>query len=234
MSWSSASCSDAALILTTFCPYYFATSDIVNSGAIGSFISIATEHDGKLRAMAIEAMRVLSEDTSSKRRTRIQLCEEGAANSLGRTLLDDVKELHDVIKFSSRGKNNDVLQSLSELHDALCTLANILEPIQPGKSTTTKLLFVPTNSDPSQHLIKGCIQIVESGGLDSLLWISSIPLATQPVWGSPESEAQLVDLLEEASRSLASLFPLLLSKEPAMKGYSSCAIRVFEDRKSVV
>jgi hypothetical protein len=211
--------------LNTYLCLYIYYSDIVNSGAIGSFISIAADHGGKLRSMAIDAIRVLSEDTSPNRRTRSQLCEEGAAKALGRALKDDVKDLHNSIRPSARGKNE---HSLDELHDALCALANILEPIQPGKSTTTKLRYVPSNSDPTQNLIQGCIETAESGGLDSLLWISSLPLTAPMISDSSEFTVQRIDLLEEACRSLASLSPLLLSKEPAAQGYASCAGRVFE------
>ena len=144
-------------------------SDIVNSGAIGSFIAIALNHEGKLRSMAIEAIRVLSEDTSPNRRTRSQLCEEGAAMSLGRALKDDVTKLHSSITPSRRKIVDGADHSLDELHDALCALANILEPIQPGNDATTKLRFVSSISDPTQNLIQGCIETAESGGLDSLL-----------------------------------------------------------------
>lgn len=201
--------------------------DIVNSGAIGSFIAIALNHEGKLRSMAIEAIRVLSEDTSPNRRTRSQLCEEGAAMSLGRALKDDVTALHSSIKPARRRTVGGTDHSLDELHDALCALANILEPIQPGNNTATKLRFVSSISDPTQNLIQGCIETAESGGLDSLLWISSLPLTGTTMSDSTESDVQRIDLLEEACRSLASLSPLLLSREPAAQGYSRCADSIF-------
>jgi CHAT domain/Leucine Rich repeat len=218
-SWIFPPCSQP---LSSFC------SDIVNSGAIGSFIAIAANHEGKLRSMAIEAIRVLSEDTSPNRRTRSQLCEEGAAMALGRALKDGVTGLHNAMKPSRESIGLGGGLSIDELHDALCALANILEPVQPGNSGTTKLRFVPSNSDPTQNLIQGCIETAESGGLDSLLWISSLPLTGAAFSNSTELTVQRVDLLEEACRSLASLSPLLLSKEPAGQGYARCADSIFE------
>ena len=200
----------------------------MNSGAIGSFIAIALNHEGKLRSMAIEAIRVLSEDTSPNRRTRSQLCEEGAAMSLGRALKNDVTDLHSAISSSNGRVNAGANQNLDELHDALCALANILEPIQPGNNAATKLRFVSSISDPTENLIQGCIETSESGGLDSLLWISSLPLTGTAVSDSTESTVQRIDLLEEACRSLASLSPLLLSKEPAAQGYANSADSIFE------
>ena len=209
-------------------------SDIVNSGAIGSFIAIAINHEGKLRSMSIEAIRVLSEDTSPNRRTRSQLCEEGAAMALGCALRDDVKALHNSLNRPARANGSIKELSLDELHDALCALANILEPIQPGNNPTTKLRYVPSNSDPTQNLIQGCIETAESGGLDSLLWIASLPLTDTTMTDSADFSVQQIDLLEEACRSLASLSPLLLSNEPAAKGYARCADSIFEAFDSIL
>jgi len=179
--------------------------------------------------MAIEAIRVLSEDTSPNRRTRSQLCEEGAAMSLGGALKEAVASLNSSINPLRPEILNTATSSLDELHDALCGLANILEPIQPGNAAaTTRLRFVSSISDPTQNLIQGCIETAESGGLDSLLWISSLPLSGTATLNSEESAVQRIDLLEEACRSLASLSPLLLSKEPAAQGYARCADSIFE------
>jgi hypothetical protein len=52
--------------------------DIVHGGAIGPFVAMARSCDrGMLRAMSIEALRVISEDTNPTRLTRLQLCEDG-------------------------------------------------------------------------------------------------------------------------------------------------------------
>lgn len=187
--------------------------------------------------MAIEAIRVLSEDTNSNRRTRNQLCEEGAGRAIGSALKSDVKILHNTLKPMGRKKIGRILSgqskcdislSVEELHDALCALANILEPIPSEKSENSKLRYVASESSPTETLIQGCLEIAESGGLGSLLWISSLPPIVPSHPNSDEIAVQRIDLLEEACRSLASLSPLLLSEKLASAGYSRCAGSVFE------
>ena len=74
-------------------PFIIFPSDIVNSGVIASIISIALNGSGQLRLVAVQTLRVISEDTSPSRQTRLQLCDYSAAMSLGATLKDDVGKL---------------------------------------------------------------------------------------------------------------------------------------------
>ena len=188
------------------------------------------EHKGKLRSIAVEALRVLSEDTDPKRQTRLHLCSAGAAEALGKTLKDNVPKIG-LLKSSAKvdASINDpdghFYNSVKEIHEALCALANILEPPKPlSKSRQGKqLLHFP---NPKETLIKGCVDTAESGGLKSLIWISSLPY-TQ----STETNLMIVDrmdLIEEACRLLASLSPLLLSDIAASKGCARWASEVFE------
>jgi hypothetical protein len=73
-------------------------SDIVNSGALASIVSIALNGHGQLRLVAIQTLRVISEDISPSRQTRLQLCDESAAHALGVTLKDDVETLSELLK----------------------------------------------------------------------------------------------------------------------------------------
>lgn len=216
------------MFLTT--PFIF--SEIVDGWAHGSFIQIAMEHKGKLRSIAVEALRVLSEDTDPKRQTRLHLCSAGAAEALGKTLKDDVRKIT-LLKSPEKldASINDVdgtfYNSVKGIHEALCALANILEPPKSlSKSRHNKQLLQSHFPNPKETLIKGCVDTAESGGLESLIWISSLPY-TQ----STETNLMIVDrmdLIEEACRLLASLSPLLLSDIAASKGCARWASEVFE------
>jgi hypothetical protein len=200
-------------------------SDIVNSGAVGSFISIALEHQGKLRSVAVGALRVLSEDISPSRQTRLQLCEDGAVVALGITLRDDVGTLCKVLKGSDEVT---ILpeESRNELHAALCALANIFDPVQErSKSTLEQRRHISATKDPVKLLIQGCVEMTETGGLESLLWIASLPFSFSSDTANHRNPK--TDLLEEACRSLASVSPLLLSDEMASKGFAIWADDVF-------
>lgn len=213
----------------------------MNSGAIGSFIAIAMESDGQLRAMAVEAIRVLSEDRSPHRRTRLQFVEDGAAKALGRTLEDDVNCLRQARKNTRRETSEPASQLFSrllesnfmEIHDALCALANILEPIDERKSTSLDLNRASSTFDSSQSILcHGCLQTAESGGLVSLLRISTMSLAIPGMVESSELALRSNVLLREACRSLSSLSPLLLSDMVAKNGcagWAGSVLNVFNE-----
>lgn len=210
--------------------------DIVNSGAIGSFIAIALENDGELRAMSIEAIRVLSEDRNPNRRTRLQFVEDGAAKALGRALQDDVTRLRGaLISVSAQGaaseSANDFASLLEtvfmEVHDALCGLANILEPIEERKMTMPDLhRNASTYVSPQVILNQGCMETAVSGGLISLLRISTMSLTFPKILGGSELAARGRILLREACRSLSSLSPLLLTGGAAEEGYARWAASI--------
>jgi NACHT domain/CHAT domain len=204
-------------------------SDIVNSGAIGSFIAIAQENDGELRAMAIEAIRVLSEDRNPLRRTRLQFVEEGAARALGRALQHDTDRLREaleaVAKGDKRGEGCDEFSSVldsvfMEINDALSGMANILEPIEDRKLSSTELVRATSNNaTPESILNQGCIETAESGGLVSLLRVSTMSLTVPKLEGLSDVSFRTNALLREACRSLSSLAPLLLTGGAAREGY---------------
>jgi len=211
-------------------------TEIIDGWAHGSFVQIAIEHKGKLRSIAVEALRVLSEDTNQKRQTRLQLCSAGAAAALGKTLKDDVKIISPLMSADQFGSTRDsdsssFQDSIKELHEALCALANILEPPKPSKKTTASYNVSQAHLlNPKETLIKGCVDTAESGGLESLIWISSMPhtsgggVVVEPDLGSVDR----LDLLEESCRLLASLAPLLLSDTAAAKGCARWAIDILE------
>lgn len=179
---------------------------------------------GELRLMAIQALRVLSEDTSRKRQTRLQLCTDGAADALGHVLKEDASYLTAYLKSNASHEviNKDLVVGL---HQALIALANILEPIQVEGSPSMPPL---AHRDPTKVLVDGCIETTRSGGLEGLLSISSLPLRGTFLDTPSDQGIDIIDLLEEACRSLASLSPLLLSRAAASEGYACFACFVLQ------
>jgi hypothetical protein len=198
------------------------TSDIVESGAITSFVSIAQSNRSRLRSIAIEALRVISEDFSVQRQTRRQLCEAGAAKALGATLKDDIRELEVALKDEVHSFSPVEGVVLRELYEALCALANILDQILQefhNFSNTNTSMSTKGRKELQRSITEGCL---ESGGLESLLAISSLPfLANNNNLRKPH-----VELIEKACRCLASLSPILLTEKAAKQGYSKWAINV--------
>lgn len=192
-------------------------SNIIESGAIESFVEIALTHRGKLRSVAVEALRVLSEDISPSRQTRGQLCYHNAAEALGVALKESVEKNGELLQTSANwGAQHH--QIVKELHETLCALANILDPIPEGAAASPLHHRQASDGrDTRKLLINGCMQTTDSGGLESLLFIASLPLV--PTNGS-RPQVQRISLLEEACRSLASMSPLLLTDSVTAVGYA--------------
>lgn len=134
----------------------FFFSDVVDGGAISQFVAMARfSPRGKLRAMSVEALRVLSEDTHRSRRTRLQLCEDGAAGALGHIIRDDVKgdesaaSLMRVMKSEHEHDGQLIPRKdsvIKELHQALCAWANILDHGDSRASGTFVLSYQTSDS----------------------------------------------------------------------------------------
>jgi len=139
-------------------------------------------------------------------------------------------------KMSTGSKSEDSLDKLQserapllELYHALLALANMLEPSTQQEEEALSLVvkFGDQDFKPSRFqdtLVKACMQTAESGGVESLLWMASLPVATAHF---PQSSyTKTVDpneLLVESYRSLALLCPLLLSATSASKGFAKWA-----------
>ena len=109
--------------------------------------------------------------------------------------------------------------SLKELNEALCALANIFDPAQEGYAPKSdRAVSSSSFKDPQRLLIKGCLETANSGGLESLLAIALLPFPSRS-----DSSSQNMELLEQACRSLASMAPLLLTAKVAATGYSKWA-----------
>jgi Leucine Rich repeat len=192
-------------------------SAIIDQGGIEYFVNITRMERGKLRSMAVEALRVLSEDLSPSRQTRAELCYHGAAEALGLALSDGIE--------SSRKQPSNVgmpslidLGQLKDIHESLSALANVLDPLPEGVSVGYHLKS--DGRDIHKLLLEGCRQTTSSGGLSALLFIASLRFI--PIEGAQLENIHIdtMFLLEEACRSLASVSPLLLSRQLAASGYA--------------
>lgn len=190
----------------------------MESGAIDQFVTIARDRKDKLRSIAVEGLRIISEDISVSRQTRLRLCKDGAAASLGSVLKDIVGPI------PAKFHLNQAVMGLShdekkQLQEGLCALANILEPIQESsrrKRVSTHLLL-----DTNTVLVEGCIDTARHGGLDSILKIASFPFTITSQFNAITTQVNgnsSLSMLEEACRSLAALAPLLLTRAVAEQG----------------
>lgn len=189
-------------------------SDIVNRGAIASLVAIASAKRENLRMIAIETLRVLSEDVSPSRGTRLQLCEDGAARALGETLMDCLSRTD---KYGLDLSDVD----LEQLYRALCALSNILDPTYEGTIDSHRDSSVGDASGllrTKSLLNASCRQTIESGGLQSMLQLSSFPLV----------EVRLAHLVGESCHSLSLLSRFLVSKDIASKGLAGWADQVLD------
>ena len=206
----------------------------MTAGAHGSFVEIAQTHAGKLRSIAVEALRVLSEDTNPQRDTRLYICTAGAAEALGKTLRDDLPCIEPLTNpeprpGSFRESDSKLLSAIKEIHEALCASANILDPPKPqSKSQHDQHMGRSHFPNRMETLIGACVEFANSGGLESLIEISVLPYAPSPLSEMSAIEIDRMDLLEEACRLLASLSPLLLTEAAASKGCAKWANEVFE------
>ena len=213
----------------------FAVSDILQGWAHGSFVQIALEHNGKLRSIAVEALRVLSEDNDSFRQTRLQLCRVGATETLGLTVKDNAY----IIELLSRSNEthasellgyfeNDaaLITCVKDTYRALRALANILEPQRTSKKSQNIQRMDP-QLKANELLVKGCLDLASSGGLAGIIHVSALSITPSFLAENKMITLDRIDLLEESCRLLANLSPLLLS-DIAAAGVANWAISVFE------
>ncbi|KAG7364310.1 NACHT domain containing protein [Nitzschia inconspicua] len=210
-------------------------NEIVEGWAHGSFVHIALKHTGKLRSVSVEALRVLSEDTSPSRKTRLHLCGAGAAEALGAT----IKSNELAIKALEFDEHNDiiahigeevVLPAIKDTYEALRALANILEPPKShdSKMADIERSFSRLEMNPKELLVKGCVDVAKSGGLSGILRVSSMPIKRSSIPKNEMLSLERTDLLEEACRLLANLSPLLLSDVASSGGVTRWAIDVLD------
>ena len=193
----------------------------MEQGAIDRFVAIARDRVGNLRSVAVEALRVLSEDVSPARQTRLRLCEAGAVEALGKTLHHDLSRLPDELPLDLAYKALEG-EKMKNLSQALSALANILDPIRsPATSferSTSSVLHILQDLDSIRN--RGCLDTARSGGLESLLKVSLLRFTTGDETDRPREVPWAINLVEESCRSLASISPFFLKEIVAEAGYS--------------
>jgi hypothetical protein len=191
--------------------------EILNSGVLASFVAIVGQSEGKLRSMAIQALQVISDDDI--RNSRLQLCEIGAAKSLGKSLKQSLGKIWKVLADKPDQLDHDAELHYRDIINGLYAVSNILDP--PASQETRP----PTNSrsvssssikESQQFLVQGCLDLAVSGGLEAILSIAGLPFDSRAT--SPNCF-----LLHEACRTLCFLSPILLTAKVASSGYSKWA-----------
>ena len=164
----------------------------------------------------------------------MQLCGVGAGEALGKTLHSEISDIRSLAN-PTRTRDSSLFHSAAkDIHESLRGLANILEPQKEPKSSrrspqVNRRLSQSHVLDPKELLIKGCLDTINSGGLDSLIWISSLPY--MPYSSEDIDSLDSVDrmeLVDEACRLLANLSPLLLTDATASNGGARWATKFFE------
>jgi len=124
---------------------------------------------------------------------------------------------------------SDLNTAVQDVHEALRCLANILEPFkQSSKSLERRISLSSHELDREQALFKACLDMVNSGCFQSIIWLSSLPYSQTSLSSNPQTlSADRMDLLDEACRVLANVSPLLLDDKSAANGCSKWAIGVF-------
>jgi len=114
------------------------------------------------------------------------------------------------------------LDVMNELHQALCTLSNVLDAVEAFAGQLPPSLQYQNSRlrDSEKTLIRGCIQTAKTGGLESLLYMATLPFTMESLLQAPEN-VDATDLLIESCRSLAALCPLLLTDLVAAEGFTT-------------
>jgi hypothetical protein len=167
--------------------------------------------------MAIQALQVISDDDI--RNSRLQLCEIGAAKSLGKALKHSVGKIWKILCDKPDQLDPDSEHHYRDIINALYAVSNILDPpTSPETRPPTNSRNVSSSSikESQQFLVQGCLDLAASGGLEAILSIAELPFDTRAV--SPNCF-----LLHEACRTLCFLAPILLTAKVASSGYSKWA-----------
>lgn len=188
---------------------------ITDGGAIEPLLKIAKyEQKGRLRLMAVDFLCVISDDPYP----RDKLCRAGAAEAFGSVLKEGVPLLYRAVKKTAEDESQEEIRykmgsTLEELYSALLALANLLEGEPAGFPDKKTRRNSATSNVPV--LMDVLEQIVRSGGLESLLILTSLPMSSLRQDMDLGLDIAAVDIHElglESCRSLSLLCPLLLSE----------------------
>lgn len=192
------------------------------------------ESGESIRLLSIEAIRLISENVTVGHSTRRELCDAGAPGACAVVMKRNISSTYSIINASvvdseavsvsssiSREKDESTSDetSLLELSHALHALANMLESSPQEEDALLQVGKFDDEFLSSQNtMARVCIQFFKSGGIESLLWLASLP-QLNCMSNSVDSN----DLLLVSFRSLASLCPLLLSRVATDEGFTGWA-----------
>jgi len=196
---------------------------LIARGAIEPLITMARGNGpSPLKRMSVEFLCIISAES----RPRKYLCLSGAVEAFGLVLKQDVPKLYNSIKRrKAKVQNDDVMGDIiEESYSALLALANLLEPSSTSRSKRARssLSEVPGSSSNMEVLR----QTAESGGLEALLMLTTLPLPPLSPKIENSADTTTFDVSElgvESSRSLALLCPLLISDSASTAGLTHWA-----------
>jgi hypothetical protein len=125
---------------------------------------------------------------------------------------------------TQRAANTDFVV---QVNHGLCALSNLFDPLVGSVNGPRSLdsRQVTNLQDPRHMLVTACIQLIESGGMESLIRIALLPMDGMAGYGPLGISS--MDLLAEASQSICFLSPLLLSNEISSRKLSCWAYDAF-------
>jgi len=240
-----AACSGGEAMAFIFPTHVECTFDeIIQTGLLNTLVSMASlpGNYGSLRFMSVKLIKVISEGCSADKKVggkERDLCKAGAVTALGTILSSDTSFIRSSIENSLASSensdlindslSNDVLTSamagssenmINEIQYVLRGLASILRWSSSSEGDCNTMSF-------SETQLGSCSQLIASGGVKSLIWISSM---TQDACAELEMTIQgprfcWSDIQIDSSITLAFLCPLI-TISPQIPGRLKWAWRV--------
>ena len=145
-----------------------------------------TKQYGDLRYLSTRILRVISEASCSFNPTRHKLCDAEAVLALGKILYDDVTFIRSLVENSTASSHSSDLINDSLSNDILAVSKatppeGALQEMRQVLRGISSIFYSSNISDDERlevfHImLKACSQLISSGGITSLLWLSSAPL----------------------------------------------------------
>lgn len=205
-------------------------SDIIENGALNTLVSMArSKRYGSLRFLSAKILRVISEGCSGHIKhdgREVHLCGAEAVSALGRILSIDITSIRSFVENSSTSSGTSDLINDSLSNDFLTsTMAG------PSKVTIQEVRFVLRalvnilHTSPAEESdafldtqLIACAQLIASGGIKSMLWISSMSANDCAALTRIANETNCYDIKADSCQVLSLLCPLLLIQNKQFPG----------------
>lgn len=180
-------------------------SELASHRAVKSFVELVSTEDLPLQIVSVKILRILSEDKCLARGTQVCLCENGAAQILGRILKENLDTMLSELRIvdSEFSSHHPAIELFS---NALCCLSNIFS--NTGVNDRNHRI----GSKEDDILVGSCAQVCESGGIVSLLELATLPISSI---SENDTKGEKLKYIQEACRSLSYL--ALYVARPSMK-----------------